>query len=223
MDRNDELSDSGDEEPKRKYYLMSFNKEWLKDPDLKPWIGQDRDMNTVCTVCDCKFKDPNKSALKKHGATSKHTKALADKAATVNIDQFFKKKSTESDLTEKVARAETLLAGYVAEHRVPFRQMDHLSDLLASMFPDSKIASTMKMKRTKASYVVQHGIAHDQKQYVSTICRENWFSLIIDESTDISVSQVLAIVVRYHHQGKVCDSWPYSRSKTAARKLFTAL
>jgi len=35
------------------------------------------------------------------------------------------------------------------------------------------------------------------------ICQENIFSLIIDESTDVSICQVLAVVIRYFDQENV--------------------
>ena len=74
------------------------------------------------------------------------------------------------------------------------------------MFPDSKIAQKMQLKKTKASYVLQEGIAREELESLSAICKEDKFSLIIDESTDISVSQILDIVVRYYFQRKVRDA-----------------
>ena len=51
------------------------------------------------------------------------------------------------------------------------------------------------MKRTKISYVMQDGIAFHEKLEVMNICKESKFSIMIDESTDISVTQILAVVV----------------------------
>ena len=66
------------------------------------------------------------------------------------------------------------------------------------MFPDSsKIAQKLCMKRTKLTYLMQDGIALHERQSQDEICRAPKFSIIVDESTDISVTQVLAIVVRY--------------------------
>ena len=70
------------------------------------------------------------------------------------------------------------------------------------MFPDRAIAKSMTMKRTKASYVMQDGIAKVEKDDITKICQSNMFSLIIDESTDISVCQILAVVVRYYDEDK---------------------
>ena len=58
------------------------------------------------------------------------------------------------------------------------------------------------MKRTKISYVMQDGIAFHEKLEVTNICKESKFSIMIDESTDISVTQILAVVVRYFDSNK---------------------
>ena len=70
-------------------------------------------------------------------------------------------------------------------------------DVSKVAFPDSKIAKKLSMKRSKLAYVIQDGIAYEEKHLVAEKCREQKFSIIIDESTDISVTQVLAVVVRY--------------------------
>ena len=58
------------------------------------------------------------------------------------------------------------------------------------------------MKRSKISYVIQDGIAFHEKLEVTNICKESKFSITIDESTDISVTQILAVVVRYFDSNK---------------------
>ena len=58
------------------------------------------------------------------------------------------------------------------------------------------------MKRTKLSYVIQDGIAFEETRFVADICMNQKFSIIIDESTNISTVQVLAVVVRYFDSKK---------------------
>ncbi|XP_033122103.1 uncharacterized protein LOC117121110 [Anneissia japonica] len=89
---------------------------------------------------------------------------------------------------------------------MPFRQADHLTDVMKRMFPDSEIAKKLTMKRTKASYVMQDGIASHEVDSLAEICRTQKFSLLIDESTDVSVTQILAVVVRFFHKRKVTDA-----------------
>ena len=49
---------------------------------------------------------------------------------------------------------------------------------------------------------MQDGIAFHEKLEVTNICKESKFLTIIDESTDISVTQILAVVVRYFDSNK---------------------
>ena len=63
----------------------------------------------------------------------------------------------------KVARAEIKLTAFMCKHRTPFKQADDLTPLLMATFSDSEIAKELKMKKTKASYVIQDGIAQQEK------------------------------------------------------------
>ena len=49
---------------------------------------------------------------------------------------------------------------------------------------------------------MQDGIAFHEKLEVTNICKESKFLTIIDESTDISVTQILAVVVLYFDSNK---------------------
>ena len=50
--------------------------------------------------------------------------------------------------------------------------------------------------------MLQDGIVWEEKQWVAKACSENWFSLIKDECTDASVSQVLVVMVRFYDEQK---------------------
>ena len=58
------------------------------------------------------------------------------------------------------------------------------------------------MKRSKTSYIMQEGIARQEKLEVNQICFDNKFLFIIDKSTDVLVNQILAIVIRYYKELK---------------------
>ena len=74
------------------------------------------------------------------------------------------------------------------------------------MFPDSVIAANMKLKRTKALYVMQDGITFGEKNSVTSICQTQYFSLSIDESADVSVSQISVVFVRLCKDTEVHDA-----------------
>lgn len=198
-------SGSGSPPGKKKkiWYRQNFNTEWLKVDELKDWLKPDPNdkFGALCSVCDCKLKCCNKTALLNHKDSSKHLKNYSAKKQSVNIQSFLRK-LPEDTLADKVSKAEVLLTGFIAEHGAPFAQADHLVETMKKMFPDSEIARKLTLKKTKASYVLQEGIAWEERESVAAICRENYFSLIIDENTDVSVSQVLAVMVRYYDKNK---------------------
>ena len=187
---------------KRKWYSQCFKTEWLSETGFKEWLKQDRnDANSsFCKWCSLTLKNASKSMLMKHNNTVKHKKCFEVSKNSVDITQFMTKNiSTES---EQTAKSELLFAAYFAEHNIPFANIDHLLPVCKAAFPDSKIAEKISMKRTKLSYVIQDGIAFDEKSAIADVCKTQKFSLIIDESTDISVTQILAVVVRYFDLSK---------------------
>lgn len=108
-------------------------------------------------------------------------------------------------MSEQIRRAELKFTAALAEHNISFRAMDHLSELFGDVFHDSEIAKGFACKRTKAANLVYDVMAPSfEKNLVSDIKDTNkllgktLFSLIIDESTDISTEKLLAVVVKYY-------------------------
>ena len=78
--------------------------------------------------------------------------------------------------------------------------MDHFSDLLPKLCPDSKIASEVRCKRMKTKSVVTNVMApHFHSNLVHSL-KKAPFSLIIDETTDISTKKELALVTRQYNK-----------------------
>ena len=101
-----------------------------------------------------------------------------------------------------VAKAELHAAAFFSEHNIAFSSADHFTDMCKMAFKDSETAKNMQMKRTKMTYLIQDGIAFHEEIDLNETLRETKFSIIIDESTDISVTQVLAVVVRFFDKTK---------------------
>lgn len=198
-------SESGPSEintPPRKvaktWYNQHFNSKWLEEPGFSEWLQEDESEKgeSYCKCCKMQLHHANKSMLTRHQNTAKHQKALKSSKSTTNLGQFVAKRAHMINEKEEAAKAELTLAAFMSEHNMPFSHCDHLVKVCKKAFHDSKIAKQVSMGATKASYIIQDGIAYNESESISEMCRNNKFSLIIDESTDISVSQILAIVVR---------------------------
>ena len=192
---SDEVSSPEKSKVSKIWNNQPFNSNWLADPELKDWIKSVKESKYAvkCKVCDVVLTNANKSVLIAHKATKKHSKNFEREKNAIKVDTFFAL-NKESSLHEKVAKAELLFAAFMAEHYMPFRQANHMAEVMKRMFPDSAIAKAIyyfTMKRTKASYIMQEGVARQEKLKVNKICFENKFLFITDESTDVLVYQIL--------------------------------
>lgn len=105
---------------------------------------------------------------------------------------------TQPNLSSAVSRAEIKVAAFAVEHHLSYNIMNHMSELLPAIFPDSEIAKGNASKRTKCSAVIDNVLgANFKKELQEKIEGSKFFSLIVDESTDISTESVMAVVVKY--------------------------
>lgn len=75
--------------------------------------------------------------------------------------------------------------------------MNHLTDLLPLLCPDSEIAKDIKLKITQVQAVINNCIGASKKQSLIKDLTIQKFSILIDENTDISVIKTVAVVVEY--------------------------
>lgn len=85
---------------------------------------------------------------------------------------------------------------FVAEHTAVL-PIDHLSSLCAKAFADSKAVCELKLHRTKCGEIIKNVLAPHFKSILKQDIGDIKYSLIIDESTDMTVHKYLGIVVRY--------------------------
>ncbi|XP_076038541.1 uncharacterized protein LOC143023802 [Oratosquilla oratoria] len=107
--------------------------------------------------------------------------------------------SLSGDMLSAVTYATILFAVFLAEHNLPFSICYHLIDLNKRMFPDSRIAAQMAMKHTKYTAAV-NSLGKYASEQLACKLQTNKFSLIIDETTDCSVSKSCAVIVKYLDQ-----------------------
>lgn len=96
---------------------------------------------------------------------------------------------------------------FVAEHNLPISIRYHLPGLIANVTSDSKVASAAKCARTKNSAIFRNVMGNVSFSDLVVCLRNTKFSLIIDESTDLSTLKYLVLLARYYDQNvqKTCD------------------
>jgi hypothetical protein len=164
------------------WYNQPFNTSWLSDSELKDWIAPDKTSRYIVKykICDTTFTNANRSSLIAHKDTKNHKKNLDSLKKATKVDVYFSSANDkEPSLHEKVAKAELSFVAFMAEHHMPFRQADHLDETMKKMFPDSAVVKAISMKRTKASYVMQQGMAWEEQRDVSKICSKTNFRLLL--------------------------------------------
>lgn len=110
------------------------------------------------------------------------------------IDQFLNEESRS--LQQQVQFAEFTLVMFCISHNLPFLLMDFLPALLVECCPDSQIAKLVKCARTKSCQVAKI-LGNKSLEKIIVELKERKFSLIVDETTDISSRKALVLVVRY--------------------------
>ena len=143
--------------------------------------------------------------LRRHEATTLHTSASKDVRTSTSIRDFIGS-GPGPRRDQAVVKAEVKFSYFIGEHHLALAVADHCSKLFSSMFPDSDIARAFKCGRTKATATVKV-IAQDMiGEIMERISDSQFFSIQIDESTDITVYQQMGIMLRYfdNNNGKLC-------------------
>ena len=178
-------------------YSQRFRKEWLRDNRYKNWLlevpGDDK--KGFCKFCKCSLT-AKLCDIEKHRSTNKHKKAEEPFSTERQTVLPFKKLG-------EAKKVEGTLAMFVAEH-CSIRVVDHLSEVCKVCFNDSKAGSEQKLKRSKCSGIICNILAPHFTENLKSDVGDRKFSLIIDESIDVSTSKMLGIVIRYYSDAKKC-------------------
>lgn len=170
---------------KKNCYIQRYRTEW-ENEEFKQWINPIANSPTkaFCTYCHVEIA-AKVFDLRKHRESKKHK-------ANKQIQLFLRLPGG----AKNSQKAEGQLALYISEHS-SISNIDHLSDLCKEVFCDSKWAKDIKMHRTKCTQVINQVLApHFRETLLQDICSQK-YGIILDESTDVSVSKYLGIVVRY--------------------------
>ncbi|XP_064106824.1 uncharacterized protein LOC135215802 [Macrobrachium nipponense] len=165
---------------------------------LKPVEGNPERVS--CRLCHKELK-LNLTSIKRYNTSKIH---LQNERAIDLVQLELEENQNDSSTPNEVNTATFLLACFIAENYLPFTTADKLVDLMNGMFPDSAIAQGLFMKRAKCTDVIRTMGKTVTNSLVKKL-RTNKFSVIMDESTDVSTTKSCAVIVRFYdsHEQKI--------------------
>ncbi|XP_018403056.1 PREDICTED: uncharacterized protein LOC108779980, partial [Cyphomyrmex costatus] len=173
---------------KTKVYQQKFRLEWKIHSKLKDWIREELTNKTqaYCTYCKCNIQC-KLSDLLSHAETKKH-KTNCESHIQINKLPF-------KPSSFKTQQQEAALALYVSQHSA-IAPIDHLTALCKNKFNNSESCVQIRLHRTKCTNIVKYVLA---PHFIEDLQNDSnsKFSLLLDESTDISITKLLGIVILY--------------------------
>ena len=85
----------------------------------------------------------------------------------------------------------------IAEHNLPLSLADDLVKFIRSLFPLNQTLRNVMLGKQKATNVVRQVLGFDYLQEAISALRSHSYSLIIDETTDLSTAKQLAVLTTY--------------------------
>lgn len=184
---------------KGKKYCNKFSYKWLETPEYKEWLEKSTKKSAehelaYCRVCDMHIT-AHKKEIHSHHLSNRHVFHLREIKGNFNLKEMVTK-----SISLQQRRGEVMLAGFLAEHNLPIQTIDTLVELIPNICTDSKIAQGLKQHRTKTTAVIKNSLGAEFKKELNTLLSTpgSYFSIVMDETTDMSSTKQCAFVVIYY-------------------------
>lgn len=184
---------------RRKVYTQKYRKEWESDIEIKNWIQEIATDNTIvfCKYCRCTLK-AHHALLLEHTKTLKHIKV----AEPFSCQRQAKLKFDQAPVCSlEKATSEVKLTLFVTCH-CAIRCIDHLSQLCKFWIRGINNIKEIKLHRTKSTAILKNIIARHFENDLRNDIGDGFYSLLVDESTDITVLKQLGICIIYFSTSK---------------------
>ncbi|XP_037943395.1 E3 SUMO-protein ligase KIAA1586-like [Teleopsis dalmanni] len=183
-----------------KKYYQKYTKAWESDVLLKEWISPDITNNSmaICKYCRINLKADRKD-LVAHASTEKHNKSVeAHKSAKscYTLPTLFKTIDSET-----IKIAELKITAFIAEH-ASIHTVNHLTEILPKLDKTSETLSKLKLHKTKCTMIIKNVLSPCMLQDLVQEIGDSAYSIIIDESTDISTLKILCTMIRFFSMPK---------------------
>lgn len=183
---------------KKMKYVQQYKKEWEKEFN---WIcAGKKQSEAMCKVCVKTLSiTSGKLQLVRHQDTTLHRNRSKSSYNQQTLTNYLK-----DDNSEKVMKkADLYISAFVAEHNLPFAVCEHLPKLVSKINSlNFENGRDIKCGRTKTTAIIKNVIGGESLHQLCMILRKVKFSLIADESTDLTCTKHLALVVRYFYNNK---------------------
>lgn len=136
----------------------------------------------------------HKKDLLSHARTEKHKKAVALDTSAKSCKPLTS--TFKPVLSENTKIAELKIAAFIAEHG-SLQTVNHMIEILPELDPSSHAISNLKLHRTKCSMLIKNVLGPCMLQELIEEIGDGPYSIIIDESTDLSTQKVMCIMLRF--------------------------
>lgn len=179
----------------QKHRPQKFRDAWLQTHEFKTWLSNvvDDKFKARCKVCNITFK-AELTVIKNHMKSKGHQRRPL--SAQPAINQYLQTTDKVKTNKKAVQKLEIKLCGFLAEHNISFTVLNHLTTLIKETVTDSEIVRQMQLKSTKGAAIVNQVLGQSEINHLQEKLKSCFFSVLIDESTDISGIQTMCIIVR---------------------------
>jgi hypothetical protein len=198
----------------------SYRKEWeVNFPWLTQMAGQS---DGFCKLC-CSTINPKLFNVQTHEKTAKHQKIVSAKRS--NIPLNFSSSQKKCPEREELKKIELEIATSACCHG-SIRGVDHFTEIIVKNGQGTKFEK-LRLHRTKCSKLITEVISPAMFMELKKDIAGKKFSLIVDDSTDISREKNMCVLVRYFSESRQSISTSFvcqtNLIHATAEDLFLAL
>ena len=172
-------------------YLKTWEKEF-------PWLTSvlsEGSEQAFCKFCR-KTLQTHRGTLVKHEKGAQHIKITSFVSISNTLN--FPKKIKVSPVSASVKRAELELAVTMCCH-CSIQTIDHLGKVIKKNGKGSTLEN-IRLHRTKCTTLISSVLSPSLKAELKNYIKGKRFSIMLDETTDITLEKLLAICVRYYRE-----------------------
>ncbi|XP_055909380.1 uncharacterized protein LOC129944171 [Eupeodes corollae] len=169
--------------------VRKFRNAWLESFDwIEEGVGPNNTTRPFCKICKINLPN-NYSHLERHQDSQQHTKLKQSLMKQPLIDNIQHTKNFKTK-TNKIKTAELRVIMFLIQYNLAISLISPIIDLIKAAASDSEIAKSLKCGNN--TILNEEGL-----EEIGKIIRNQPFSLIIDETTDVSTTKCLVLIVRY--------------------------